>query len=341
MLSLRLPRVRRAPALAVAGVATIALALGAGCDGSSDPEEPTATATASTATPTVAATETATPAPTTISTPTATATTAPAPSAADVVYAEPSQESAKAWSLDVYLPATTDLPPGAPAVVILPGAGSTKATASFQDLAQSIADLGATVLVADFRTGSAPQMFRVDNAAPLREATEAAARAVRFARASTGRVIVVGQSAGGFLGLWAALVGDDVTEVWDEVATSRGSPLAQLSCSSAAGSARPDAFVGYAGAYNIMELVKSEDPELAAVLTPDTYIGVNLDVTIRLIQGTTDSVIPAALKQQHEALTQTLADAGYDATWTTIAAGHYLDPTVHEALLAALAPLLE
>ena len=174
-----------------------------------------------------------------------------------------------------------------------PRCRSTKATGTVQDLARSISDLGAVVFVADFRAGDALAMFRDENATPLREATEGAACAIRFARANaaehggrSGRVLVIGQSAGGFLGLWAALVGDDIATVWDEVAADRGGPLPHLECVATEGSARPDAFVGYAGAYSIMELVKAEDPELAAVLTPDTYLGDNLDVVIRLLQGT-------------------------------------------------------
>jgi predicted esterase len=106
------------------------------------------------------------------------------------------------------------------------------------------------------------------------------------------------------------------------------------------GSAVPAVFVGYAGAYNIMELVKGQDPELAAVLTPDTYIGANLEVQIRLIQGTDDELIPPRLVEQHEALAATLSDAGYDATWTTVVAGHFLTPEAHAAIQSAIEEFL-
>ena len=122
------------------------------------------------------------------------------------------------------------------------------------------------------------------------------------------QVIVIGQSAGGALGLWAALIGDDLATVWDEITTVRGTPLPQLDCVAAEGSLRPDAFIGYGGAYNIMELVKAQDPELAAVLTPETYIGANLDVPLRFINGTMDNLVPRPLQEQHEAFSQTLAD---------------------------------
>ena len=121
-------------------------------------------------------------------------------------------------------------------------------------------------------------------------------------------MIVIGQSAGGALGLWAALIGDDLATVWDEITTVRGTPLPQLDCVAAEGSLRPDAFIGYGGAYNIMELVKAQDPELAAVLTPETYIGANLDVPLRFINGTMDNLVPWPLQEQHEAFSQTLAD---------------------------------
>ena len=328
-------------ALAVAA----AMALAVACGGSSDSEETAAAASPSvTATPTATRTPTATPTPTPTPTP---EPTPPPPTVVDAVYAEPAQESAQAWTLDIYAPSE---PADVPAVVLLPGASSTKASATFQQLARDIADLGAVVFLPDFRTGSAPAMFRVENATPLRESTEGVACAIKFARANavdygggSDRVIVVGQSARVALGLLAALIGDDLAAVWDEIAVARGTPLPQLDCVSAEGSAQLDAFVGYGGGYNVMELVKAEDPELAAVMTPDTYIGANTDVVLRFINGTMDTTVPRFLQEQHEALSQTLADAGYDSTWTTVEAGHFLSPFVpasHEAIVAAVADIL-
>ena len=238
-----------------------------------------------------------------------------------------------------------------PAVVILSGASGTKATSTYQALARDIADLGAVVFIPDFPRGDARRMFTQDNATPLREAMESAACAIRFARAnvaeyggSSDQVLVIGLSAGGALGLWAALIGDDLAIVWDEITADRGTPLPQLDCVASEGSIRPDAFVGYGGGYNIMELVRSQDPELATVMLPETYIGANTDVTLRFINGTMDTTVPRPLQEQHEALSQTLAEAGYDSTWTTVEAGHILSPflpAAHEAIVAAVAEILD
>ena len=158
---------------AIAAAAAIVLVA---CNGSPDPEETAAAATL-TATPTVTAAPTATPTPTPTATPTPTSTptpTPPPPTVVDVVYAEPAADSAKAWVLDIYAPSE---PADMPAVVILPGTGSTKETGTFQSLARNIADLGAVVFLPAFRAGDARAMFT--QTMPLRYARRPRVQPVR------------------------------------------------------------------------------------------------------------------------------------------------------------------
>jgi acetyl esterase/lipase len=326
-------------------VVSVTLMLVLACNGDSDgtSDADTARSTPSpTGTPTSSATSIATT--TATATPAAASTPAP-PTVTDAVYVVPAGERVQAWTLDVYAP---NDPAAVPAVVILTGASGSKSNPLYQTLAREIADLGAVVFIPDFPRGDARVMFAQDNATPLREATESAACAIRFARThaadyggSSEHVTVIGASAGGAMGLWAALIGDELEAAWDAIATTRGSPLRQLDCVASEGSQRPDAFIGFGGAYDIMELVRDQDPKLAAVLTPATYIGANTDVPLRFINGTLDTVVPAALQARHEALSQTLANAGYDSTWSTIEAGHFLENASIEALIETFAALLD
>ena len=257
----------------------------------------------------------------------------------DLTYAEPLQASARAWTLDVYSPAEPD---GSAAVVILTGASATKETASFQALARDIADQGAVVFLANTRTGDARSLFRINNGTPLREAFEGASCAVRFARAnaatydgSSDEVVLLGQSAGGALGLWVALVGDDDERVWNEFVSNRGGPEGQLTCVADA-SAELDAFVGYAGGYAIFDLVRAEDEELAALFSVETYIGRDTHVLIRLLFPTRETLIPPSLQERHVMMFEALVAAGYDAISSAPEAGHCLDAKSHGSMLEAV-----
>ena len=255
-------------------------AVAAACTGSSDDESdltPTAIpARAATATPS----PTSAPSPTATATlaATATPTLAPTPEgtvAVDVLFVEPSglegAQFARSWALDVYAGDST----AQAVVVILNGASADKATPVWQQLARDIADCGTVVFLVDFRKSGARSMFTVAGGAPFREAFDAAECAIRFAHdrageygSQTDRVIVLGQSAGGLLGTWLAVVGDDVDAVWGGFVQTRGGPVRQLECVAADASAAAESFVGYAGAYRIMETMRDLDEELAGVFDP-------------------------------------------------------------------------
>lgn len=350
----------------VVGLAVIAIVVGA-CSGSSDPtatptatpptaETPTATAAptatsapAPTATPRPRPTSTPTPRPRPTSTPTATPSATPRPTlvptptpeptpevrvTTDVPYVKPQQSRATLWTLDVYAPLTSG---DWPAVVVLPGASDSKETPALQALARDIADRGAVVFLPDFPSGSGARHFRTPNGAGMREMFESAACAIRFARSqaaqygggSAGRVVVLGQSGGGYLGLWITLLGDDGDARWDEFAAARGGPPKQEACVAGDGSAVPDAFVGYAGAYIGFEPLRNEDAELSDLVSPATYIGSNTDVVIRWMWGSQDTVIPSFAEARHEEIYQSMLDSGYDITQTTIEAGHFVTPLSH------------
>lgn len=274
--------------------------------------------------PTVTAGETEQPV---IIVPTATATP-PVKVARDMTYTLPLQPGAHEWLIDVYVPAAAG---DWPAVVVMEGA-LTRQSYGHQILAQTIAEQGAVVFVASLSDVEGTEMFTRDNGAGLREDMENGACAVRFARATASqyggrsdRVIVIGSRGGGWTGLMISLIGDDVERVWDEFAARRGGSPRQLECTAGDGvSGRPDALIGYAGAYLWFDQVKNEDPDLFKVVDPNSYIGSNRDVVLRLIQGERDVIAPKWHTELVEQLHQALIDAGYDATWQLADAPHEL-----------------
>ena len=281
--------------------------------------------------------------PTLAATSTPTPTLAPTPEgtvAVDVVFVEPSglegAQFARSWALDVY---AGDSPAQA-VVVILNGASANKATPVWQQLARDIADSGTVVFLVDFRKSGARSMFTVAGGAPFREAFDAAECAIRFAHdrageygSQTDRVIVLGQSAGGLLGMWLAVVGDDVDAVWGGFVQTRGGPVRQLECVAADASAAAESFVGYAGAYRIMETMRDLDEELAGVFDPTTHVGRHTGTRIRALHGTQDLLTPPEFVPVHEDLIAELQAAGQDATWMTIEAGHFLDDDSYDTIL--------
>ena len=156
----------------------------------------------------------------------------------------------------------------------------------------------------------------------------------RFARAKAAdyggdpeRVTLVGHSAGGAVGLGGALGGDDLGPLWDTFASARGGPPPQVDCLADGASAYPEAFVGYGGAYPMLEFLKEDDPELWELASPYALAGGNPELQVRFIHGEWDSMIPAEGVELSRQLLDALADAGYNATWTTVDAGHQFSPT--------------
>jgi acetyl esterase/lipase len=299
------------------------------------------------ATPTVAAIPTATPAavatavPTTTTTntpspePTATATETPEPTSfplevtKDITYTTSLQPDVHDRALDVYVPAG----PGPwPVVVVVHGFQMRKE--GYRLISEAIARRGAVVFTVDWAAWTSPTRAAQGSGAKLREWSETVTCAVRFARAMAsdyggdpGRVTLVGHSAGGGLGLWEALAGDDLEPLWEGLAAARGGPPPQIECLVSEGSAYPDAFVGYGGAYTYFEFLKEEDPEMWEVASPFAFIGGNPNLRIRFIHGEWDSMIPAEHVERSLQFLEELTDAGYDANWTTVDSGHNFSPT--------------
>ena len=200
----------------------------------------------------------------------------------------------------------------------------------------------------NFPGGDGRQYFRTPNGSGLRDIYEIGACAIRFARAEAqaygggrGPVVVLGQSAGGVVGLWATLVGDDGDEVWDDFAATRGGPPKQQDCTGGAASAVPDAFVGYAGGYNVFDLVMDEDAELHELVSPGSHVGRNAQVLMRFMVGSSDTVVPSFLQERHEELYEAMVESGYDATWTTIDAGHFVTSASHGPIVEAVTDVID
>lgn len=298
----------------------------------------TACAPAAAPTPTAIPTSTPTAAPTVVpittntppSEPTAAPTETPGPTPSplqvtkDITYTTSLQPEARARALDVYAPA---VPGPWPVVVLVPGFQMRKE--GYRPISEAIASQGAVVFTIDWAAWPSPTGAAQGSGAKLREWSETVTCAARFARATAsdyggdpGRVTLVGHSLGGGLGLWEALGGDDLESLWEGLAAARGGPPPQIDCLASGVSAYPDAFVGYGGAYASFEFLKEEDPEMWEVASPFAFIGGNPNLRIRFIHGEWDSVIPAEHVDLSVQLLEDLTDAGYDATWTAVDAGH-------------------
>ena len=167
--------------------------------------------------------------------------------------------------MDIYSPIT---PGDWPIVVVLHGGGSTKS--EVQGISQAIAQRGAVVFAPKYR--SSEPLLPSDT---ITQGPEDAACAVRFARAKaagygtkpTPRLILVGHSAGGAIGMTVMLAGDDF----------KGDCLVNE------GSALPDAFVGLDGAYDILSLNSPDNFKKSA------YGAVEIDDAIQLCGSQTHS----------------------------------------------------
>ncbi|MDY6877175.1 MAG: hypothetical protein SWK90_13365 [Chloroflexota bacterium] len=295
---------------------------------------PTGTAvptTVPTVVPTVTPTATNTPTPDPTSTPTQIPTPTPFPleTTKDITYTTSLQPDVRARTLDAYVPAE----PGPwPVVVVVHGFGVSKD--EYGLISKAIAEQGAVVFTVGWAAWTSPTNAVQGDGAKLREWAETLTCAVRFARANApdyggdpGRVTLVGHSMGGGVGSWVALAGDDLDPLWEEFAASRGGPSPQVDCLVSEGSAYPDAFVGYGGAYTMFESLKEQDPELWEIVSPFAFVGGNPGLQIRFIHGEWDSVLPAEAVELSQQLVEKLVDAGYDATWTVVDAGHQFSHT--------------
>jgi hypothetical protein len=182
--------------------------------------------------------------------------------------------------------------------------------------AEELAGRGVVVFVPDRRSPCSTFFECVeDDGMDLREVQESWACAVRFAREKAtdhggdpGWLTVYGDESSG---LESALMGDDVQQAWDEVASNRGGPPAQTECLTVERSAHVDAFIGYGGNYRFYEKISESDPDLWALTSPFGLIGRNPGLVVHLIHGGMGN--PTNI-QRAEELHEELVNAGYDAT---------------------------
>ncbi len=282
--------------------------------------------------PTVTKTNTSTPEPTptpTVPPGTPTPTPLSLTTAQNITYTAPLQPNLTEQALDVYAPTE----PGPwPVVVVVHGYLVRKEANRL--ISEAIAKQGAVVFTADWPAWTSPTVAAQGDGARLREWAETVACAVRFARTTApeyggdpDRVTLVGHSLGGGIGSVVALAGDNIGPSWDEFAATRGGPPPQIDCLASEGSAYPEAFVGYGGAYMIFESLKEDDPELWEIASPYALVGGNPNLRVRFIHGKWDSMFPEEAVELARQLVETMQEMGYDATWTVLDAGHQFTHT--------------
>lgn len=235
-------------------------------------------------------------------------------------------------TLDVYGPVEFD---DSPVVVYLPGGGQRAASTA---LVEALTDEGAFVFVVRYAAShSDPEQQLADRGADAGAMAESVACAINYARAQASKfgnndpvVVLTGLSNGGGLAAHAALLGADLEARWDEYATE-GGPASQVECEVTDGSTHVDAVIGMAGGYDVFMPIydgkwgrayqQERDPELQEFLS--SSIGVNPDLKVRLIHGTSD-YIPV---EETAEFAELLTDAGYDVQLATFEGGHEEPPT--------------
>ncbi len=183
---------------------------------------------------------------------------------------------------DVYRP---ERPSGASAVVLHGQGGSRSSTGSVA-LAERLRDRGGRGVVVDYQTRS-PREFTSDGGAGLARASQQARCAVRFARrelaaATTTRSIIVGESAGGLVGLVAATGVDAVL----------GDP-GTIDCDSSGWPVAVDGLVSWNGAVFIHHPQSPfHDERVWGVVNPDTAVAAVPELELWLGLGGQDDRTP-------------------------------------------------
>ncbi|MGH8912649.1 MAG: alpha/beta hydrolase [Acidimicrobiia bacterium] len=197
--------------------------------------------------------------------------------------------------VEIYLPALTE---GAPVAVLVHGGGWVGGLpASIAPLGRALSDRGMVVFNASYRTLSAgggyPDTF------------DDVACAVRYARSrgaeleASDQIMLIGHSAGAHLAATVALSDD---------AFGGDCPWG--------GSSTPQIFVGLAGIYQIeavepvMELLlggsRETAPEAWAGADPFEHLGSAAGMTVTLIHGTDDGIVPSGASKGFQAALEAL-----------------------------------
>jgi acetyl esterase/lipase len=202
-----------------------------------------------------------------------------------------------------------------PVVIIVPGVGQ-QSKASFQPLAQAIAEEGAVVLNID-----------VDDSVPFITAIEQVSCAVRYANVfaaqyggDPGRVVLVGNSMGASVSAVVALAGE-----------SFPGP-----CAAEGGTAFVSGLVGYEGAYDYVResdylmvdhrYLEEDDPEMFTAIDPYTHLDGNPDLVVRLVHGVDDDVLWYDVPPgESVAFADALEQAGHDCDLTLLEGAAHID----------------
>jgi acetyl esterase/lipase len=221
----------------------------------------------------------------------------------DILSTNPSDERAQMGTLRI----PSDLDASSPLVVLLHGAGG-PTLSSLEDMAVAVADRGVPVLNASWLASIAhPQ-----------EGTADAVCAVAFAyqqAASWGadpdKIIVMGHSGGGHVGMITALAPEALPEC---PAASDAHVWAYIGLAGEPGAAAPGG--------NVYGFWKN-DPDVLAAMDAYNHIGGNPDLIARFVHGTADATVKI---EGTIAFSQALIDAGYDSAHIAVEGGSHFDP---------------
>jgi acetyl esterase/lipase len=223
----------------------------------------------------------------------------------DILSTDPSNERAQMGTLRI----PSDLDGSSPLVVLLHGAGG-PTLSSLEDMAVAVANRGVPVLNASWVASIAhPQEGSADAVCAVAFAYQQAASW----GADPDKIIVMGHSGGGHVGMIAALAPEAVPEC------------------PAASDAHVWAYIGLAGdpgaaalggnAYGFWK----DDPEILAVMDANRHIGGNPDLITRFVHGTADTTVKI---ERTVAFSQALIDAGYDSLHIPVDGGSHSDPAI-------------
>ncbi len=245
--------------------------------------------------------------------------------------------------LDVYTS-----PDGArnPIIVSLHGGSGSKDDEAYVEFSRRLAAEDVVVFNVGYR-GASPGGYAANDGLLLREALESVACAVRYARTHAERfggdpqrVTVVGHSAGGYMGLLATLLGDDLDAEWNRFASSRGGPPQQATCAVEATTTAVSGFVGFNGAYFVFDFVgvPTADPELWRLANPAGYAETHPALVTRFLLGSRDATQPARHLEMVEEFSEARRRAGYDSevVWVDAEHGYSFDEEPWATTLATI-----